>query len=279
MKFLKTAALALVCLWASTAAAHHVGGHGGGANYFDPFSSQSRPPRSFAALTVGLDMLDDDLGVVLRYQLSGEYAVNRRFSVGATLPFMTTREDFLPERTSIGDVALVFKGLVWRHPNPTLAVTMGSSVSFPTGDEADGFGTGDVVFSPFVNFAWRLGKVDFYTTLGTSLAAAASVNPGLDFNVGVNGPLIRGAVPIHGFLAFQGSTVFTSDVLEDGSTKAYLTPGLIFYLSDAVITTLGAKISVLDTQRIKSGAALDKTSSILLNDVRVGFNFNINYFF
>jgi hypothetical protein len=42
---------------------------------------------------------------------------------------------------------------------------------------------------------------------------------------------------------------------------------------------LGAKISILDTQRIKPGAALDKTSSILLNDVRVGFNFNINYFF
>ena len=280
MKSTSFALLALPFLLSGEARAHHVSGHGaGGANYFDPFSSQSRPPRSFVAATVGLNNLDDGLGQVVRYQLSGEYAVTSRFSIGATLPFMTTREKFLPERTSIADVSVLFKGLVWRNPKPSLSLTLGSGVSFPTGDEVDGFGTGDFLFSPFVNFAWRLGRVDVYTTLGSTLAAAESVNPSLDFNAGVNVPLKGGSVPIHGFLAFQGSTTFTSDVLENGSTKAYLTPGLIFYLSDSLITTLGAQISILDTLKIKPGAALAKTSSILLSDVQVGVNFNINYFF
>lgn len=272
--------LVFACLCAGQAQAHHTAGHGGGgANYFDPFSSQSRPPRSFVAATFSINNLDDGLGMVIRYQLSGEYAINRRFSVGAQLPFMTTREKFLPERTSIGDVAVLFKGLVWRNEKPSLGLTMGSSVSFPSGNEADGFGTGDVMFSPFMNFAWKLGRVDFYTTVGSTLAAADSINPSLDFNTGVNVPIKGGAVPIHAFLAFQGSTTFTSDVLENGSTKAYLTPGLIFFLSNSMIATLGAQVSVLDTLAIKPGAALAQTSSILLSDVQVGFNFNLNYFF
>ncbi len=272
-----------VALWifSGLAHAHHVSGHGGGgANYFDPFSTQSRPPRTFVSFSFGLDHLDDDLGVVLRYTLSGEYAVHRRFSVGATLPFLTTREKFLPETTGIGDVGLNLKGLLWHSKPRRMAVSMGTGVSFPTGDESDGLGTGDVLFSPYLNYAAGLGRVEFYLTLGSTLAAADAVSPTLDFNTGVNVAIKKGGpVPIHGFLALQGSTAITSDVLENGSTKAYLQPGVIFYLSDSLITTLGLRVSMIDTLKIKPGAALAKTSSILLSDVLVGFNFGIDYFF
>ncbi|MCC6271977.1 MAG: transporter [Deltaproteobacteria bacterium] len=262
------------------AAAHHVSGHGGGgSNFYNPFSTQSRPPRTFLSFTFNVDALDDGLGEVLRYQLAGEYAVHRRFSVGMRLPFLSIREKFLPRSDGIGDVALSFKGLLWSQPSSRMNLTLGGGFSFPTGDEAKGLGAGDVLVSPFLNYTAGLGPVDFYTTVGTTLAAADQVSPTLDYQVGANIPVIKGKIPLHLFVAFQGSTSVRDDVFASGSTKAYITPGLILYLRDDLITTFGARVSVLDTLEVKPGVALSKTSTSLLSDVLAGFNFNVDYFF
>ncbi|HCU23405.1 MAG TPA: hypothetical protein DF383_00165, partial [Deltaproteobacteria bacterium] len=144
--------LACVCAALGTAvpaSAHHVGGHGG-PSYFNPFSTTSRPPRTFLSFTFSVDSLDANLGEVIRYQLSGEYAVHRRFSIGVRLPFLTVHERFLPESTGIGDVALTLKGLLWSRPAKRMSLSLGNAVSFPTGNEARGLGAGEVLFSPFL---------------------------------------------------------------------------------------------------------------------------------
>ncbi|KAB2837915.1 transporter, partial [bacterium] len=121
-------------------------GHGGGgSNFYNPFSTSSRPPRTFLSFTFNVDALDDGLGEVLRYQLAGEYAVHRRFSVGMRLPFLTIREKFLPRSDGIGDIALSFKGLLWSQPSSRMNLTLGGGFSFPTGNEAKGLGAGDVL--------------------------------------------------------------------------------------------------------------------------------------
>lgn len=262
------------------AMAHHVSGHGGGgSSFYNPFSTQSRPPRTFLSFTFNVDALDDGLGEVLRYQLSGEYAVHRRFSVGMRLPFLSIREKFLPRSDGIGDVALSFKGLLWSQPKSRMNLTLGGGFSFPTGNETKGLGAGDVLISPYLNYTAGLGPVDFYTTLGTSVAAADQASPTFDYQVGANIPVLKGKIPLHLFVAFQGSTSIRDDVFTSGSTKAYITPGLILYLRDDLITTFGARVSVLDTLSVKPGVALAKTSTSLLSDVLAGFNFNIDYFF
>jgi len=274
------AALALL-LGASEAGAHHVSGHGGGGSgFYNPFSTQSRPPRTFLSFTFNVDALDDGLGEVLRYQLSGEYAVTRRFSLGLRVPFLSIREKFLPKTDSIGDLALTFKGLLWAKPEKRMNLTLGSSFSMPTGKESTGAGAGTVLISPYLNYTMALGPVDFYTTLGTSVAAASEASPTFDYNLGFNIPLVKEEpIPLHLFLAFQGSTSIRDDVFTNGSTKAYFTPGLILYLQEHLIATLGAKVSVVDTLKVKPGVALSKTSTSLLSDVLAGFNFNVDYFF
>ncbi len=103
-------------------------------------------------------------------------------------------------------------------------LTLGGGFSFPTGDEAKGLGAGDVLVSPFLNYTAGLGPVDFYTTVGTTLAAADQVSPTLDYQVGANIPVIKGKIPLHLFVAFQGSTSIRDDGFTSGSTKAYVTP-------------------------------------------------------
>jgi len=281
-RYLTLACAALSLLFGvSEAGAHHAAGHGGGGSgFYNPFSTQSRPPRTFLSFTFSVDGLDDGLGEVLRYQLSGEYAVTRRFSLGLRIPFVSIREKFLPKTDSIGDVSMSFKGLLWSKPAKRMNLTLGSGISFPTGKESTGAGAGTVLISPYLNYTMALGPVDFYTTLGSSVAAANEASPTFDYNLGFNIPLVKDApVPLHLFFAFQGSTSIRDDVFANGSTKAYLTPGLILYLRERLIATLGAKVSVLDTLKVKPGVALSKTSTSLLSDVRAGFNFNVDYFF
>lgn len=275
------AALGL-CLGAALpwARAHHVSGHGGGgSNYYNPFSSSSRPPRTFLSFTLGIDSLDAGLGEVYRYQLAGEYAFNRRLSAGLRLPFLSIREKFLPSSDAIGDVAVSVKGLLWSLPKRRMNLTLGNGLSFPTGNESRGLGAGVVLTSPFLNYTMALGPVDFYSTLGTTVALASEPAPSFDYNVGFNIPILKEDIPVHLFIALQGSTSFTDDVFTDGSTKAYITPGFIFFLRPNLITTLGARFSAIDTLEVKPGIALAKSSTSLLSDVEVGFNFNIDYFF
>lgn len=260
--------------------AHHVSGHGGGgSSFYNPFSTQSRPPKTFLSFTFNVDVLDDDLGEVLRYQIAGEYAVNRRFSVGMRVPFLSIREKFLPSSDGIGDIALSFKGLLWSRPERRMNLSLGGGFSFPTGNENEGAGAGTVLVSPYLNYTMALGPVDFYTTLGSTVSASSEASPTIDYNTGFNIPLIRGEIPLHLFVAFQGSTSVRDDVFTNGSTKAYITPGLILYLRKDLITTFGARVSVLDTLKVKPGVALAKTSASLLSDVLAGFNFNVDYFF
>jgi len=271
----------LLCLLASSLAqAHHVSGHGGGgSNYYNPFSSSSRPPRTFLSLSFGVDSLDNALGEVYRYQLAGEYAFARRLSVGVRLPFLSIREKFLPNSDSIGDVAVSVKGLLWSQPKRRMNLTLGNGFSFPTGNESRGLGAGVVLASPYLNYTMALGPVDYYATLGTTVGLASDPAPSFDYNTGFNIPLLKEDIPLHLFIALQGSTSLSDDVFTNGSTKAYLTPGIILYLRENLIATLGARVSVIDTLEVKPGIALAKSSTALLSDVEAGFNFNIDYFF
>lgn len=280
-RMLALAALGL-CLGTGlpSASAHHVAGHGGGgSNYYNPFSSSSRPPRTFFSFTFTADNLDQGLGQVYHYQLSGEYAFTKRISAGARLPFLSIREKFLPDSDSIGDVAVSVKGLLWSKPARRMNLTLGDSFSLPTGNESRGLGAGVVLTSPYLNYTMALGPVDFYTTVGTTVSFSSQPSPSFDYNTGFNIPLFKEDIPVHLFIALQGSTSFTDDVFTNGSTKAYITPGFIFYLGEHLITTLGARFSVIDTLKVKPGVALSKSSTALLSDVEAGFNFNIDYFF
>lgn len=280
MRLIKACAMALCVFICATAEAHHVAGHGGAmASSFNPYSSQSRPPHTFLDYSFSVDRLDGGLGYVLTYQLAAEYSVTRRIGLGARVPFFTIREKFLPDTDGIGDVAVTAKFLAGEWPLQRLFLTFGSDTSFPTGSESKGTGTGDVTLSPFATLSKGFRHVSLVTTLGTTLALAHQIRPSLDYALTAIIPLVEGALPVDFFLSFQGSTATTSQTFTNGSTKAYLRPAFVFHLTPKLLTTLGAKVSVVDTLEVKPGAPLSKVSTAPLSDVQAGFLFDINYSF
>ncbi len=283
LSFKMKACVFLVLFFLATSAqAHHTATHGGGTGFtlFNPFSTESRPPKTFLALDFSADALDDHLGMVVKYQLSGEYAIHPKVSLGLRIPLATLREEFLPKQTSIGDVALTFKTLLWRSSEPAMSLTFGEVTSFPTGNSNDGFGTGVVVFAPYLNWAVRWHKkIDTFLTLGSSVSASHEAAPTVDFATGISVPLVGGKAPLKGLLSLQGSTNLSNDSFSTGSTKAFLTPALIWQMSPKFSTTWGFRVSVIDTLDLKPGVILSPISPLLLTDVKMGFVFNSTYAF
>ncbi|MBL7685922.1 MAG: hypothetical protein JNK65_07820 [Deltaproteobacteria bacterium] len=259
------------------AQAHHTAGHlASSSTFYNPFNDSSRPPRSFVDLFFSVDGLDEDLGEIFTTQISGEYALHPRFSIGARLPVISIHDRFLPQKTSIGDVALTLKTLLLKNKDWFLSA--GLDTSFPTGKEADGLGAGEVMFSPFVTLGKNWKYLHGFLTLGSGIGSKTG-RPTFDYSTGLNIPLIKGALPIDLFLAFQGNTYLSSDLFETGSSKAYLKPGLIFHIHSKLTATAGGKISILDTLKGKNGTLFARNSLLLLNDVKGGFIFDLNYSF
>ncbi len=266
--------------WIQPIFAHHVVGHGGvTTSSFNPYSSQSRPPETFLDFNFNVDHLDGGLGYVLTYQFAGEYSVTRRISVGGRIPVLSVREQFLPHTDGIGDVAIFFKGLVGEWPLYRTFLNMGTEISFPTGSETRGTGTGDVIFSPYLTVSKGFRPFSILFSVGSTLAAADQIRPSIDYGASLIVPVAKGSLPVDAFLSFQGSTATSSKTFVNGSTKAYLKPAVTFHLKPKLLATLGAKISIIDTLRVKPGIALSRQSTAPLSDVDVGCVFDINYSF
>jgi hypothetical protein len=269
------ALIVLVCT--AVAEAHHLSGHGGGTTLFNPFSTLSRPPRTFVGYTFAFDSLDGDLGEVYTNQISGEYAFHRRFSAGLRLPIVSIRRSRLVAQDGLGDLALTAKFLAGEWEK--LFLSVGTDVTLPTGSEAKGLGEGAVMASPFVTLSKEFPFLDLFGTLGSTVGFSHNPRPSLDFATGVNVPLLKKNPQLEAFLALQGSTTFSSDVLTSGSTKIYLKPGITVSPIENLRFSLGGKFSVVDTLKLKNGVALAPTSPVLLTDVVYGFLFDVHYNF
>lgn len=260
--------------------AHHVSEHGRVSTIsFNPYSSQLRPPTTFLGFNFNFDHLDGDLGHVLTYQFVGEYAITPKMGVGGRIPVLSIHEKFLPEADGLGDIALSIKRLVGQWPVSRIFLNLGTEISFPTGNDAKGTGSGDVLFSPYLTFSKGFCPFSVLLSLGSTLAASDQVRPSLDYGASVIVPLVKEKLPIDFSLSLQSSTLTTSNIFVSGSTKTYLKPAVVFHLTPKFLTTLGAKISVVDTLEIKPGVVLSQQSTAPLSDMDAGFLFDMNYSF
>jgi hypothetical protein len=234
-------------------------------------------PRPYAAFSFSVDFLDEDVGEVYTYQVSGEYPIHRRFSLGTRIPFYSVREEFLPSNDKIGDVGLLMRGVLWGSESQTLLV--GQDVTFPTGSDTESLGAGVVTFNPYLSYLKTFGFIDLYGQSGIVVEAASAINPTLIYQVGLSFSIVRKGLPVDFLLAFQGVSYLASDMFNDGSTKGYLLPGFILKFTKQLEGTFLGKISILDTLKLKPGLSTDDIGVSLLSDVEAGFGFNINYEF
>lgn len=270
---------ALLTFLTLPANAHHSAGHATSLNSFNPYSSQTRTPESFVDFNFNYDHLDGGLGYVLTYQIAGEYAVNRRLSIGARLPIISVRESFLPKADNVGDIALSVKGLVADWSDKRMFLNLGTEVSLPTGKESKGTGTGNLVFSPFATLSKSFSPMSLIFSAGTTFSAASQVNPSINYASTVVVPVIKSILPTDILLAFQGTTTTSSDTFKSGSTQAYLKPAVTVHIKEKLLATVGAKLAVIDTLSLKPGITLANQSTAPLSDINTGFFLDLNYSF
>lgn len=261
--------------------AHHVSGGGAGDSALTgPVSKIGRPPSRMVSYVFTIDSLDEDRGFVIRNIFAGEYAIIPRFSVGLRIPLLSIRQSTRPPSGGISDIALILKGNLWKGKNDGNTLNLGLGTSFPTGDESQSLGEGEVQFSPYLNGTAVWGPVDFFTTIGGTLGTVADNHTSfIEWSAGLEAPIVNKGLPLHLFVSFDGILFFGSDVFQSGSSKGWIVGGLILYVQEKLPMTFAGKVSVLDTLSLLEGVVLDFDSTDLLSDVRFGFIFNTSYFF
>ncbi|MCB1215060.1 MAG: hypothetical protein KDK66_06235, partial [Deltaproteobacteria bacterium] len=152
----------------SSVQAHHAGGGAGSSSSISIQSTRQSLPRNQVYLNAGIDFLDGSLGEVFTYELQGEFAVHKRFSLGVRLPFEMVRMDLLPSSNHLGDVSLLTKGSLWHSSDERSYLTLGLETSFPTGNDQGGRGAGVVTMTPYLSFSTSTWVLDFYTNLSVS---------------------------------------------------------------------------------------------------------------
>lgn len=281
MKFALVGVLLLVCCVTATRRgwAHHGSGGAGSAGSRQVISERLNAPGRNVFFTFEVNEMDEGVGTYLLYQLQGEYAFTRRFSLGASLPFWTVRQNFVPDNTRIGDVALRLKGLPWSSTTGRMGLLLGLDTSFPTGNNEESLGAGAVTFSPYATFGTDFQVLQVFATATGIFEAAGSVNPTMGYALGLVVPLIKGKVPVKGLLFFQGTTVLEGDTFTSGSSKGFLIPGFLLSLSEHWEASFAGKISVMDTLNFRSDVTSTDFATGLFTDVKAGFIFNLGYIF
>lgn len=281
MKTLLRWVLVLTCLFMGTSKvwAHHGGGGAGAVALQQAISDKLSPPRTNIFFNFEVNSLDDGVGTYLLYQLKGEYAFTPRFSMGARIPFYTVRQEFVPDNDRIGDVALFFQGMPWSSKSKKMSLLTGLDVSFPTGNDTESLGAGTVITTPYLTFIKDFGVLNFFVSVLGSFELASEVNPSLGYEVGLVFPVIKGALPLDLFLGFQATTFITGDTFTDGSTKGFITPGILLELTDHWEAAFLGRISVLDTLSFRSNVSTEDFVTGLFTDIKAGFIFNLGYSF
>lgn len=255
--------------------AHHSSGHGMSGPSFNPISSV-RSPKTIVGFGVNADALDADQGYAVSYKLSGEYALTRRLSMGASLPLNTVRTTGL-QNTGLADMSLLAKGILWKREKNLFLGSL--SLSLPTGLKNSGLGAGDVLASPSLTFIKSIQRLSLFSSVGSTLALAREVRPSLDYAVGTLITLVKGEYPLDAVLSLQGNSIFGSNTFQNGSTKLYVSPALVFPLGENSRLTVGGKFAVADDLKLKSGVALSTNSTALFTDMRASVFTNIDFFF
>jgi hypothetical protein len=266
--------LALPSAWA-----HHGGGGAAGNLFNQTLTGRLLSPNTNVFFTFQANSIDEGVGTFFLYQIDGEYALNRRFSIGATIPVWTVRQKFTPDNTKLGDVMLRLKGELWRHAQGTANLLMGLDTSFPTGNDEVSLGAGAVGFLPYFSFNKNFKVLQIYTKVAGSFEVDGAVNPTLGYEMALVFPVYQGKPVLDLLLGYQGFTFVDGDTFVEGSSKGYLVPGLFLGLSDHWETSFLTRISVLDTLGLKEDIETKNFVTSFFSDLEFGFMFNLGYRF
>lgn len=259
--------------------AHHGGGGTASLTLNQSILDRLYPPRSTAYFNFEYNDLDSGGGSTFLYQVRGEYAFLKRFSIGGRIPIWTAENNFTARNTNIGDVGLLFKAIAWESKPLRMNLLTGLDTTFPTGNDQVNLGAGAVTFNPYVTYVKDFDPLDIFINVLGSFEADTDVNPTLAFEVGVLIQALRGKVPLSFFLSIQGINFVSSDTFENGDIKAFVVPGLLVEIGKHWEWGLLGRISIIDTLSFQPNVEFNDFVTGLYTDINASVLTNVGYKF
>jgi hypothetical protein len=270
--------VACLLLGARGAQAHH-GGSGGGLGVSQSVLQLLYPPRSNVYYNFRFNSLRSDQGYSILNEVGGEYAFLDRFSIGLSVPIWTTDNILLPAVTKLGDMALLFKGEVWRSSDLGMQLIGGLNTGFPTGNDQVSVGAGAVTLSPYFSYLLNRYRFNFFVNLTSFFEASGDFNPTLSFDTGFTIPMVRGKLPVSFLISFNGVSYLENDTFTSGSFKGFVTGGFILNITDHWQMALQGRVSVVDALTLKTNIPFDDLATGLFDDIKGSFGLTLGYQF
>jgi len=271
----------MACLLGGTpvAWAQNGGAAGGGLAINRSILELLYPPRTNVYFNFHFNSLRSGTGNTLLYEIGGEYAFKKVFSIGASIPVWTATNALIPTNTKLGDVALLFKAEILDFSKARINLFGGLNTTFPTGNDQVSLGTGTVAFIPYFTFLLDRDFWDFFFNLGASFEAGSVVNPTLTYETGFLFLILKGKIPVSFLLGYQGVNYLVSDTFTSGSTKGYVKFGFLWQVGDHWELAVQGRVSVVDRLTRKTNISFNDFATGLFNDIKGSFLFNWGYKF
>lgn len=268
-------------LFASFSAhAHHTAGHGGSPIAFSGLTGNDvHAPKTLIGIGFAGDVHDEDLGYQLNAQLYGEYAITPRIGVGAYLPFQSIRDPFRANTDGISDMVFTMKGVVWESPRNMWGVMLSNAVSLPTGNASAGRGGGKVAIAPGVTVMHQWEHAHLFASTGVTTSLASAGQPTIDYVVGGSVNLKPHYPMLDLCVHWQGHTIASSSVFTSGSSKGFVSTAVLVQWNAHWRSTIGGRVSVLDTLSIRPDVTIGRDAAALLLDVKAGGFMNVEFLF
>lgn len=217
-------------------------GHHQGLHFSHPLVTESVSPDT--KLRVNAARAFEADGTETEFDLEGEYAFHRAFSIEVGVPFAVLDPDDAPSASRLGNLEVLFKFANYAFERHGLLLGYGLEFGLPTGDDARGIGSDHLwEMEPFLNLGYRRGRIELvgWSRFGVPFNQNAGDEVETEFAYDLSA-LVHVTPRFQGLLEVNGETVLSGD--EAGETVVLLSPGVKVAPAAGVPLFIGAGASV-----------------------------------
>ena len=160
-------------------------------------------------------------------------------------PYLLENPNEGDDANGVGDLELALKWHFLKTADDTLNLAIKGAVTFPTGDDKKGLGSGDYDFSGKLVAAFAFKPVDIFLNVGYGRMNSADPDEGEKKDIFSASVAAQWAVT--GPIAIVGEVTYESSGAEGDDPPVAATVGVIYAVSETLSLDVGARIGLTDS--------------------------------
>lgn len=200
-------------------AAHHAGLH-----FSHPLVTESVSPDTKIRVNVGRAWEPD--ATELEFELEGEYAFHRAFSIEFGAPYTALAPEGAEYVSSLGNLEVMLKFANYAFEQYGLLLGYGVEFGVPTGDPTKGIGSDHIwEVEPFLNVGYQAGRIELvgFSIFGIPFNQDAGEEVETEWVYDLSG-LVHVAPRLQALVEINGETVLSGG--EAGESSVLISPAL-----------------------------------------------------